>query len=425
MKLRILALLLALVMCLSACGSTAASSSSASASGSSASSSEEIEYVVPDEAEEDVVAYLTDGAYTKDSVVATVGDTEITAAQVLYWIAYQQYNLNYYYYYNYGYILDMTQDYGDGTTVGETLYQFGLDTALAYAVGNQKAQDLGLTLSEEDIAALATLTEDNIAYYGEVRWEAYVEAGLINEEDFTEEEKAEWMVTEGTRFYNHSMMFYSTTMEAYAELINDYYNFALVQEQVFGEGGEYEITEDVVNAHLDSLIEENGLCWARCILFSTMDLEEGADDSEIKAAAEEAYATLSELEGEALSDKFTVLQTQYDESGYTAGEVQYYSNSDSLVGGFYEGIQALEPGQISMVETDYGYFILLREEDNRDDVYDSAADDYMSVKYDELIAQWSEDYGVTEISLSNLDLTAYYEKLATLQDALSVVDVVE
>lgn len=423
MKLRILALLLALVMCLSACGSTAASS--ASASGSSASSSEEIEYVVPDEAEEDVVAYLTDGAYTKDSVVATVGDTEITAAQVLYWIAYQQYNLNYYYYYNYGYILDMTQDYGDGTTVGETLYQFGLDTALAYAVGNQKAQDLGLTLSEEDATALATLTEDNIAYYGEIRWEAYVEAGLINEEDYTEEEKAEWMVTEGTRFYNHSMMFYSTTMDAYAELINDYYNFALVQEQIFGEGGEYEITEDVVNAHLDSLIEENGLCWARCILFSTMDLEEGTDASEIKAAAEEAYATLSALEGDALSDKFTVLQTQYDESGYTAGEVQYYTNSDSLVDGYYDGILALEPGQISMVETAYGYFILLREEDNRDDIYDSAADDYMSVKYDELIAQWSEDYGVTEISLSDLDLTAYFDKLATLQDALAVVDVVE
>lgn len=420
MKLRILALLLALALCLSACGSDSNSSSA-----TSGSTSGQTEVTIPEGAEEDVVAYLTNGAYNKDSVVATVGDTQVTAGQVLYWIAYQQYNLNYYYYSNYGYILDMTQDYGDGTTVGDSLYKFGTETALAYAVGNQKAQDMGLQLSDADAASLATLTEDNETYYGETRWNAYVENGLLKEEDYSEEEKAQWMATEGKQFYNHSMMFYATTPEAYASLITDYYNFALVQEKIFGEGGEYAITEDVVNAHLDELIETNGLCWARCILFSTMDLEEGADDSEIKSAAESAYATLSELEGQARSEKFTVLQTQYDESGYTAGEVQLYSNSDSLVGGYYEGVQALKPGEISLIETDYGYFILLREEDDRASVYDSAADDYMSVKYDELIAQWSEDYGVTEISLSELDLTDFYERLAQLQDALSVVDNIE
>ena len=422
MKLRILALLLALVMCLSACGSNTSSSSSTPSSGST---SGEVEYTIPQEAEEDVVAYLTDGAYNKDSVVATVGDTQVTAGQVLYWIAYQQYNLNYYYYSNYGYILDMAQDYGDGTSVGDSLYKFGVETALAYAVGNQKAKDMGLELSAEDAAALATLTEDNEAYYGETRWKAYVENGLIDEKEFSEEEKAQWMATEGKQFYNHSMMFYATTPEAYAGLIGDYYHFALVQEKIFGEGGEFEITEDVVNAHLDELIESDGLCWARCILFSTMELEKGADDSEIKAAAEAAYATLSALEGEARSEKFTVLQTQHDESGYTAGEVQLYSNSDSLVDGYYEGVQALKPGEISLVHTDYGYFILLREEDNREDVYDSAADDYMSAKYDELIAQWSKDYGVTEITLPELDLTVFYERLASLQDALSVVDNIE
>ena len=422
MKLRILAMLLAIALCLTACGSSNAGSASGSASGST---SGKTEYVVPAEAEEDVVAYLTDGAYSKDSVVATVGSIDITAAQVLYWIAYQQYNLNYYYYSNAGYILDMSQDSGDGTTIGDSLYQFGLETALAYAVGHQKAKDQGLSLSADDAAALATLTEDNIAYYGEVRWDAYVEAGLINEDDFTAEQKAAWLAEEGARFYNHSMMFYATTADSYADLITSYYNFALVQEKIFGEGGEYELSEDVVNAHLDTLIEEDGLCWARCILFSTMDLEKGADDSEIKAAAEEAYATLSGLEGEALSEKFTVLQTQHDKSGYTAGEIQIYTNSDSLVGGYYEGVQALEPGQISLIKTDYGYFILLREEDQRDDVYDSAADDYMSKKYDELVAQWSEDYGVTEISMPELNLTTFYDKLADLQDALSVVDTVE
>ena len=84
--------------------------------------------------------------------------------------------------------------------------------------------------------------------------------------------------------------------------------------------------------------------------------------AEVQAQAQAVYDELSALSGEELSATFTERQSQYDTSGYTAGEVQYYTNTDSLVDGFYEGIQALEPGQVGMTEqTDYGYFILLRE----------------------------------------------------------------
>lgn len=411
---RLLALLLALVLCLTSCGSPA---------GSSASSGETSDVTIPAEALEDVVSYLTDGTYTKDSVLATVGETPVTAAQALYWTAYQQYNtVNYYYNYA-GIIVDLNEEVGDGITLGQSFFNFGLATALAYAVGNQKAIDEGTLPDEETAAALATLYEDNVTTYGKNRWDAYLAKGLISEEDFTEEEKEAWIREKGAEFYQHSMMYYATTPEAYGELNTYFATFGALQESIFGEGGEYALTEESLQEYIDSYISDNGIVWARCILFPTVELEEGVTEEDVLATAQSAFETLSALEGQALSEKFTVLQAEYDKSGYDAGDIQRYSNADSLVDGFYDGITALQPGEIALTEkTDYGYFILLREEDQRDGIAAEAEADYLSVTWDNLIAQWIDDYGV-EVSME-LDLTSFYAKLVELQQIIATVDTV-
>ena len=148
-QIRILALLLALALCLAGCGSAPASSGASSGSTSQAQG----DAAIPQEALDDVVSYLTDGAYAADDVVATVGDTAVTAAQALYWTAYQQYYMTYYYYSNYGMTFQMSDQMEDGTTVGQSLLDFGVDTAVAYAVAAQRAQDNGVSLSEENAAA--------------------------------------------------------------------------------------------------------------------------------------------------------------------------------------------------------------------------------------------------------------------------------
>lgn len=424
-RFRILALLLALALCLTACGGSATSSNPPSVQGGSTSSADaDTETTLPAEAVEDVVAYLTDGAYTKDTVLATVGDTPITAAEVLYWIAYQQYNMTYYYYTYYGYSFNMTDDMGDGTTVGESLYDFGVDTALIYAVGSQKAKDLGITLSEENAAALENLYAENVTYYGEDRWQAYVDAGLINEADYTDEQKAEWIQAHGEEFYQHSLMYYASTTDAYTDLISCYYYFSTLQDSLFGEGGEYEPTEETMADYMESYIADNGLLWGRCILFSTQECEDDAAVAEVQAQAQAVYDELSGLSGQDLSDQFTLKQVDYDKSGYTAGEVQHYSNTDSLVDGYYDGLAALNPGQIALTDkTDYGYFILLREEDQTDTIYDTVVSDYTSTTYDALVAQWTEEYGV-DCSMPDLDLTNFYAKLAELQQTLAAVDTI-
>ena len=420
---RILALALALALSLTACGSGATSgSASASGSGAGSTSQQQTDVTIPQEALDDVVNYLTDGAYAAGDVIATVGATPVTAAQVLYWAAYQQYSMTYYYYSNYGMTFSMTDTLEDGTTVGDSLLQYGLDTALAYAVGAQKAQDTGVTLSEENASALETLYADNVTSYGEDRWQAYVSAGLLNEADYTQEQKAEWIQSHGEEFYKHSLIYYATTADAYQQTYNNLYYCQTLRDTLFGEGGQYAPTQETMADYLESYIADNGVCWARCILFSTMDCADDAAVAEVQAQAQAVYDELSALPADQLSDAFTEKQTQYDKSGYTAGEVQYYQSSDSLVDGFYEGIQALEVGQLGMTDkTDYGYFILLREPDHPQDLEETAKNSYIAATYDSLISQWKQEYGVGDITL-NVTAEDFYNKLAELQQTLITVD---
>ena len=102
--------------------------------------------------------------------------------------------------------------------------------------------------------------------------------------------------------------------------------------------------------------------------------------------------------------------------------MQRYSNSDSLVDGYYSAIAALEPGQIAMTEkTDYGYFIVLREADQPDTLRDSVKSSYIMSTYDSLISQWKSEYGVGDVSL-NIDAQAFFTKLNELQNTLYSID---
>lgn len=416
--LRILALVLALAMCLTACSNSSTTTSYGA---------DETNANLPEEALTDVVSYLTDGAYTADSVIATVGDVDVTAAEALYWIAYQQYSMTYYYYTYYGFSFNMDDDMGDGTTIGEYLMDIGITNALVYATGAQKANENGVTLSDDDASTLETLDATNIENYGEDRWDAYVDAGLVNEDDFTDDQKNAWIQEYGEMYYKHSMMYYACTNEAYNKLVNNYYLYSALQDNLFADGGELAPTDATLDEYVQDYISDNGILWGRCILFSTQDCEDDAAKEEVKAQATQVYEMLSGLSGDELSTAFTEQQTQYDGSGYTAGEVQQYTNSDSLVDGYYSGLEALEAGQVGMTdETTYGYFILLREADQPDDVTDTAKSNYISTTYNAKISEWMEEYGVSSdnTTLKDLDLTSFYEKLSELQSLLQEADTV-
>ncbi len=432
-------LVLSLVLGMTACSSSDAAKEPAetapeTAAEESEETAEEAEAAVPaevpQEAREDVISYLTDGVYSSGDEVLKVGETSVLADEILYQIAYQYYQASYYYY-QYGQAFDVNGTAEDGTPYAELLKRYGLDSACANAMGREKAREMGLTLSKEDAASLSGYTDNRIKAYGEYQWTQAVEAGTVVEDDFSEEEKAAWITEKGTEYYDDDLLYLSNTRAGDAASYEKYLYTTRLESTLFDEGGEYALTAEGLEDQIRDYMDSHGVLWGRCILFPKEDSaaasaegKEAAEKTEgpsPEEAARETYEELAALEGDALREAFTKKQTEFDKSGYTAGEIQQYTNTDSLVDGYYAGLQALKPGQVGITEeTDYGWFVLLREEDNPDSLKETVSQDYRTSTFSSLFTKWLEEYGIDyDTIMTDLDINAYFEKLAALQEAVS------
>ena len=129
------------------------------------------------------------------------------------------------------------------------------------------------------------------------------------------------------------------------------------------------------------------------------------------------------MAGDALSQAFTEKQTEFDKSGYPAGEVQKYTSSDSLVDGYYSGLSALQPGQVGITdETDYGYFVLLREKDDPESLKETVSSSYRTETFSGLFGDWLKEYGIDYSQImTDLDAGAFFEKLISLQKTIQAL----
>ncbi|MDO4192304.1 MAG: hypothetical protein Q4D24_03290 [Erysipelotrichaceae bacterium] len=366
----------------------------------------------------DIVSYLTDGALNNETILMDEEGTVLTADELSFELAYQAYDAFSFYSYYYGKEPAITDDMGDGTTFGQYIAKIAAETALNYAAAEVIADKEGLKMPAEYQAEVDNVYDNNVRYYGENEWNHAVSAGTLSEADYTEEQKQEWIKEHGTTAFRDYLLYFGTTREAYESLVKKNYTYLTAQKLLFADGGKYALTDEVRAEETAKYVEDNGVVWARCILFSTM---EDTEDSAVQAEAQKTYEELSALTGQELSDKFTEMQQKYDKSGYTAGEVQMYTNTDSLVDGYYEGITVLKPGEIGITDrTAYGYFILLREADQPEDLEQTITDSYASNKMKELTAQILEESGGTSESiLEKIDTASYYTKLFELQDQIN------
>ena len=85
--------------------------------------------------------------------------------------------------------------------------------------------------------------------------------------------------------------------------------------------------------------------------------------------------------------------------------------------GYYSGLAALQPGQLGITdETDYGYFVLLREADDPDSLKETVSSSYRTETFSGLFGEWLEEYGIEYSQvMSDLDAGAFFEKLISLQ----------
>lgn len=183
------------------------------------------------------------------------------------------------------------------------------------------------------------------------------------------------------------------------------------------------LTHDPDAQELDEYLDSLGVFAVKHILLKTTDdSNQPLPDDQIAAKKAQAEDLLSQLQGASdLEAKFDELMNEYSEDGGLATNPDGYvfSANDSLVGGFREATLALEIGGLSgVVETDYGYHIMLRlpltEETKAEYGVNFRAD-----ALDDLVRQWQDAAEVTRAdALSTLDPEDFYNRLTVYQQAL-------
>lgn len=374
MKKRLLALVIALAMMLSAltgCGSSGA--------GEDATVAE-----LDPAAREDIVSYLTDGAFKCDDVAMTVNGQEISAAYYLYWVAYLMTSME-----SSGLTAEMLDNQiTEDQTVVEYLQENGEIYSTNYSLIEQMAEEAGIALNEEEEA------------------EAKSYAGNLDE---------------------NMLMSYCAT----PEVLETYYRQNLLgnklQESLYGEGGEKEPTEEDLKAYA---AENYYTC--RYILFPLTDGDGNEMDSEEQLEnCKTVYEELKAVSAEELEETFQQYQEEYNtkEHGADGNTDRYTFSSGTVVPGFEDTISKLEDHQLGMTEdaTSYGYFVIMRLPLEMDDTMLSEVKTaYPSVMFSGAVEDRAE---TAEVELSdavkNLDVTAFCTKLFNLQSDIQAIQSAE
>lgn len=356
--------------------------------------------------------FLTTAGLNGSDVVATVGETEITADQLLYWIAYSADSLSQYYG-MYSGQTDLPWDSEtESGTLAESVKKNALETAALYTLLPQKAQEDQLELSQE--------YRDSF--------------------DIAMEQMAAQM--EDEKHLEYTLWYYPLTEELYTGLCDSEQYNNQIMEYHFGENGDGYPTDDEVLSYLED--DEQCYFFKHILLL----VEETAAEGDTSASASASVTDNAEAQKAQIEDilqqlkqsddpitLFDTLMNQYSQDGGLATYPDGYLgsvNTSSTVGmkmntPVEEACLALEEGQISdVIEVTadvggyHGYHIVLRlpVEGNVDMANYRQA--YISSQMTAMQDQWlTENEIVTNEKFDKLDVASYYAALNTLRDAIS------
>lgn len=348
-----------------------------------------------------------------NKVVMTVDGNETPAALYFYWamsnadnLLYQlqMYNL-YYGLYTEAFNADGTVNWdyeiGEGVTLAQQVEQQTRNTVSFYAAVENMAKELGVTLTEEDRAAMAQqMTEVAESYRSQLV------AKDPSAESLTAEEIMEkYLETIGIN------------NELHERISSVYYLFEQLKTLVMTPGSALYLEDADCN--------EYGY-YADHILIATIDLStrEPLSEEEVLQKTALARDILTRLEDS--NDPvalFTRLADEYSEdTGRQTNPTGYIFTPGTMVAEFESATEALGYGEISgIVESDYGYHIILRK-----DIVEGLA------LYPDQKAQFAEEHLtalinlsvfdseiVTDDALTGFDYGKFYDDYAALVSSLS------
>lgn len=385
----------------------------------SADSSSDSEDAVSEEAYADVVSYVTDGEISAADVVYTVDGVDITAGLYFYWITYVAYQYEESYYNSYYVYPEMDQEFSDGTTMAENVLNYAYEFATYNACVYARAVEEGIELNDEYQEIYETSYSDGITELGEELWDTSVSEGTIDEDDYSDSEKEEWIQENGQEQMIYYLLYYCTTEEDMDTLYLEDCYAKQYRDDLYGEGGEYELTDD----DIDDYVEEYDIYACRYIFFG--DTSSELDDDELEEyydEAEDCYEYLQTLSGDELDDAIAEYAAD-NPDGNTTGEA-CFSSSASTVDGLMDVLEDLEIGELGITEdTENGYFVLIRDEVTADTIISeleySVETSLAEANFEELAYEWLddaeiEDYGI----LDDFDIYDFYDSLEDLRDEI-------
>ena len=383
---RALALALAMVMSLSVltgCGNKTASTEGAV---SSDSSQEKLETMDLSKVKDPFEAV---SGMKPDTVVATVGDLNVTAGDFLHWLNYGM-DLYLYQLAPYG-VKEIPWDEKaeEDKTFREVMMENALESAAFYTLVPQIAKQEGLALSEEDKKFL----EDDIKK--------------------TEEEL-------GSReMLDHVLWMQMTTEEQHRRMYESAKLYEDLEQKFFGEDAEKYPTDEQVKEFAD---KDLGAYHVKHILIATKDPATGKEFDEAtvkekKALADELLASIRSAADPAA--KFDELMKKHsDDPGLAANPNGYDAVKGQMVPEFEQAAMALTEGQISdVVKSEHGYHIIMRLPLDLKPL----RQEFIYKQMEEMSDKWMADAGVKKTAeMDKIDPEAFAKKATALKNSVNL-----
>lgn len=384
---RLLALLMALAMCfaLAACKDTDGANTDPANSDPSAA---------PSGTASDIEVDLTKNLYEfasglkADDTAVTVNGTAIPNEMFLYWLA-SNCDTLYSYYQNYYTYYGMTLDFSDPDIV-DYLINSAQSVTVYAAILRELCEQNSIAVTDEQQADFQKQIDEFIESYGTDNFQNLI-SSYGSEDTF--------------RYINTTSYLYSNLADA--------------------------LIGEPTAADLEQYVTDNGIFSVKHILLKTSTEDETDDNGSVTQTADEHNAAQKELAENLLAQlqsagemetTFDELMNEYSEDGrdadgnLSAPDGYTFDATSSLVGGFREAALELEPGELSgIVETDYGYHLMLRLP------VDASAyhDDWIEDNADSLITEAMDAAEITmSDDLAKLDLGSFYDRFIAYCDVL-------
>lgn len=371
---------------LSGCGpkpSGSAGSGSASGSGSGSSDS-----ITPMDLSQVTDPALAVAGVAGEEVLVKLGTAEITANDYLYWL---QRSISDYLEPFGGQMTTLPWDteMSDGLTFGQYMLDNALDAAALHCMLRELARQENLT-PDPDVA-----TQVDKQYAAMVVQAGSDESRVI-----------------------HTLWTQMLTRDLLINLNENTELFSQLAELYYGENSGHYPTDAEVNAYLD----EVGRYKAKHILLATIDLDtrEPLDEATVaqkKAQAEDFLAQLRAAEDPiALFDD--LMNEHSEDSGLATNPDGYTTAKGDMVAPFEEAALALKAGEISeVVESDFGYHIILRLPLDPDDFRDDCVGSLMEKRIDQEIKRLGLE---KTAAFDKLNVGDFWDKLQSLQYAVQI-----